>query len=121
MQANTLADNGIGALSFGIKLPDGRLAYPTAPTWIAYGGDDSHCYDNIPVLIRRSTFCDVFVAEARLFLRYSSWLLALLLSQVGIPSYAKVTMTCGCCKNIVMRCVLWLGSSSGTSTIVSAT
>ena len=32
-----------------------------------YGGDDAHCMDNIPVLIRPETFCSVFTAEARVF------------------------------------------------------
>ena len=82
MQAAVLSSNGVGALSFGVKLPDGRLAFPTAPTWMAYGGVETKCWENIPVLIRRDTFCDVFVAEARVFLQYSSWLLSMLLGQV---------------------------------------
>ena len=35
-----------------------------------YGGDDAHCMDNIPVLIRPETFCSVFTAEARVFRSY---------------------------------------------------
>ena len=32
-----------------------------------YGGDDAHCLDNVPILIRPETFCSVFTAEARVF------------------------------------------------------
>ena len=53
---------------------------------MACSGDDHElCEDSIPVLIRRRTFCDAFVAEARTFRTYTSWLLSMYLSQV-IPS-----------------------------------
>ena len=158
MQVGHLLQNSIGALSFGTKLPNGKFAYATGPTWTLYrcelpcclvqhpalvhikapkadtclelrhvlihllwlsgcqsaaqpegdqigchdtamrlaadqrihpliglpcsGDDHEICEDNIPVLIRRSTFCDAFVAEARTFRIYTSWLLSMYLSQV---------------------------------------
>ena len=57
----------MGALAFGVELPNGKQAYPTSPSWMLYGGDDAHCMDNVPVLIRPETFCSVFTAEARVF------------------------------------------------------
>lgn len=32
-----------------------------------------NCTDNVPVLIRRSTFCSGFAADARDFRSYNSW------------------------------------------------
>lgn len=52
---------------FGSVIPSGRISYPTSPTWMTYAGDDSKCMDNIPVLIRPETFCQAFLAEARVF------------------------------------------------------
>ena len=63
----TQRNNKLGALAFGVELPSGKQAYPTSPSWMLYGGDDAHCMDNIPVLIRPETFCSVFTAEARVF------------------------------------------------------
>lgn len=60
-------NNKLGALAFGVELPNGKQAYPTSPSWMLYGGDDAHCMDNVPVLIRPETFCSVFTAEARVF------------------------------------------------------
>ena len=54
MQMGAMLGNGIGALTFGTKLPSGKLAYATGPTWMLYSGDDLEaCEDNVPVLIRR--------------------------------------------------------------------
>ena len=60
-------DNKLGALAFGAELPNGKQAFPTSPSWMLYGGDDAHCLDNVPILIRPETFCSVFTAEARVF------------------------------------------------------
>ena len=84
LQASELAGSGITAWTFGVALPNGKLAYAAAPTWMLYGGEGMHCFEDIPVLVRRDTFCDVFVAEARIFHTYSSWLLSMLLVQVTI-------------------------------------
>ena len=64
--------NKLGALAFGAELPNGKQAFPTSPSWMLYGGDDAHCLDNVPVLIRPETFCSVFTAEARVFRRVPS-------------------------------------------------
>jgi hypothetical protein len=32
-----------------------------------------NCTDNVPVLIRRATFCSAFAADARDFRSYNSW------------------------------------------------
>jgi len=64
---NMQRNNKLGALAFGVELPNGKQAYPTSPSWMLYGGDDAHCMDNVPVLIRPETFCSVFTAEARVF------------------------------------------------------
>ncbi len=61
--------NKLGALAFGAELPNGKQAFPTSPSWMLYGGDDAHCLDNVPVLIRPETFCSVLTAEARVFRR----------------------------------------------------
>ena len=54
LQIGALLRNGIGALTFGTKLPDGKLAYATGPTWMLYSGDELEaCEDSVPVLIRR--------------------------------------------------------------------
>jgi hypothetical protein len=47
------------------------------------------CTDNVPVLMRRSTFCTSFAADARDFRQYNSWVLSLMLSQVASPSMTK--------------------------------
>ena len=64
--------NKLGALAFGAELPNGKQAFPTSPSWMLYGGDDAHCLDNVPILIRPETFCSVFTAEARVFRRVPS-------------------------------------------------
>ncbi len=60
-------NNKLGALAFGAELPNGKQAFPTSPSWMLYGGDDAHCMDDVPVLIRPEIFCSVFTAEARVF------------------------------------------------------
>lgn len=80
-----LKDNGVGALTFGSEVLRGKVAYPMAPTWALYSGDESRCNDDIPVLLRRSVFCKAFLAEARIFRVYHSWVLSMLLSQVPLP------------------------------------
>ena len=32
-----------------------------------------NCTDNVPVLIKRATFCSAFAADARDFRQYNSW------------------------------------------------
>lgn len=88
-QASEAAQTGIGAWTFGVKLPNDKLAYANAPTWMLYGGDDAHCLTDIPILIRRDTFCKTFLAEARVFPRYSSWLVTMMLGQVRRVSAAE--------------------------------
>ena len=78
-----LNNNGIGALTFGAKIPsNGKLSFPTGPTWMLYAGDDSRCNQNVPVLIRKDVFCETYLAEARVFRTYYSWILSMLLGQV---------------------------------------
>ena len=97
---------------FGAQLPNGKHAFPTGPTWILYSGNDQqctelvrlwllrkmhctavsgngtrkrnekHCLLQVPVLLRRGTFCNAYVAQARVFRTYSSWVLGMLLSKV---------------------------------------
>ncbi|KAK9805857.1 hypothetical protein WJX73_008965 [Symbiochloris irregularis] len=73
--------NNVGALTFGAQLPSGKHSFPTSPTWMMYGGDDVHCVENAPVLIDRLGFCKAFLAEARVFRHYTTWVLAMLLHQ----------------------------------------
>lgn len=42
---------GVGALTFGVRLPNLKLAYGSSPTWVLYGGDATTCADSVPVLI----------------------------------------------------------------------
>ena len=44
-------------------------------------GDDLHCNTNVPVVVRKSTFCDTYMAEARVFRTYASWILSMMLNQ----------------------------------------
>ena len=41
-----------------------------------------NCTENVPILIRRATFCGAFNADARNFHTYSSFTLSLMLAQV---------------------------------------
>ena len=83
-QAGQLLQNGIGALTFGVELQNNLTAYPRAPTWMLYAGRDDFCLENVPVVISRDNFCRAFVADARIFPVYSSWLLSLLLTRVTL-------------------------------------
>jgi hypothetical protein len=76
-------DNGVGALTFGVEVPGGKRSWPSGPTWLLYGADDSHCLESVPLLLRKGTFCDNFMAQARVFRTYHSWVLAIMLRQVG--------------------------------------
>ena len=51
LQIAEMRNSPVGALTFGIELPNGKVAYPAAPTWIAYAGDHQHCMDDIPIAI----------------------------------------------------------------------
>ena len=86
LQIAQVVKNGIGAMTFGVQLPHGRLSFPTAPTWMLYTGNDTRCLHNIPILIERQCFCRVFPAEARVFPTYTSWLLSMMLAQVTAAS-----------------------------------
>ena len=59
-----------------------QVSFPTGPTWLLYDGDDAHCAESIPLLLARRTFCDAFVAHARVFRTYQSWVLTMMLRQV---------------------------------------
>ena len=65
--------NNIGALTFGAELPTGKWAFPSSPSWMLYGGgsggggEEAHCLENVPILIRPETFCNVYLAESRVF------------------------------------------------------
>jgi hypothetical protein len=54
-------------MTFGAQLPNGKHSYPTSPSWVMYGGDDTQCVENVPLLIRREIFCQAFLAESRVF------------------------------------------------------
>ena len=77
-----LTDNKIGALVFGAEVAGGKVAFPSSPTWMLYSGDEARCNDDVPVLIRKQVFCDSYLAEARVFRTYHSWVLSMLLGQV---------------------------------------
>lgn len=51
-----------------------------------------NCTDNVPVLIRRTTFCSAFAADARDFRSYNSWVrhhsMAAFASVLAIPLLA---------------------------------
>ena len=53
----------IGALTFGVQLTSGSQAFPSSPTWLLHDSGESvrRCYSNIPVLIRASTLCEVYI------------------------------------------------------------
>ena len=34
-----------------------------------------NCTDNVPILIKRATFCSAFAADARDFRQYNSWVI----------------------------------------------
>ena len=87
-----LRDSPIGALTFGIELPIGKVAYPSAPTWIAYAGDHQRCLDHIPIAISTKAFCNAFLGQARVFRYFNAWVLAMLLQHSGkmLHSYPKV-------------------------------
>ncbi|KAK9907269.1 hypothetical protein WJX75_000339 [Coccomyxa subellipsoidea] len=80
-------DNGVGALTFGVELSGGRVTWPSGPTWLLYGGDDSHCMESVPVLLRKGTFCSSFVAQARVFRTYHSWVLSMMLRRAGLRTH----------------------------------
>eukprot|EP00884_Botryococcus_braunii_P014758 jgi/Botrbrau1/23283/Bobra.0102s0026.1 len=82
--ANTMLRNGVGALTFGVELPVGKHSYPSAPTWMLYTGDDTNCIENIPLLMRKDLFCNVYLAEARTFRTYYSWVMVKMLRQAGL-------------------------------------
>ena len=96
VQVGAHLEDGIGALTFGVQLPDCTLSFPTAPGWILYTGNATNCLEDMPVVIRRDTFCRAFVAEARMFPRYTSWLLSLLLGQV-MPSFGHAFLAVSQC------------------------
>jgi hypothetical protein len=63
-----------------------QVSFPTGPTWLLYDGDDAHCAESVPLLLARATFCDAFVAHARVFRTYQSWVLTMMLRQVRAGS-----------------------------------
>ncbi|KAK9821580.1 hypothetical protein WJX81_008053 [Elliptochloris bilobata] len=84
---STARDNGVGALVFGAQMPSGKHAFPTGPTWILYSGNEQQCTELVPMLLQRGTFCEAYVAQARVFRTYSSWVLAMLLSKAGLRTH----------------------------------
>ena len=42
----------------------------------------ARCMESVPLLLRKSTFCDSFFAHARVFRTYQSWVLIMMLHQV---------------------------------------
>lgn len=74
-----IRNSPVRALTFGIELPNDKVAFPSAPTWIAYAGDHQHCMNDIPVAIATNTFCNAFLGQARVFQYYNAWILAFLL------------------------------------------
>lgn len=66
------------------------------------------CTEDVPVLLRRTTFCGAFAADARDFRVYSSWVLSLMLSQVGAaptPTFSPVPLQgLGVTKELFPQC-----------------
>ena len=97
-------------------LAPGQVSYPTGPTWLLYDGDDAHCAESIPLLLARSTFCDAFVAHARVFRTYQSWVLTMMLRQVPVLatelafSLAKIGMRRLLARHRWHAC-LWCGAA----------
>lgn len=87
-----LRNSPIAALTFGVELPTGKVAYPSAPTWIAYAGDHQRCLDHIPIAISTKAFCNAFLGQARVFRYFNAWVLAMLLQHSGkmLHTYPKV-------------------------------
>lgn len=87
-----MQNSPVRALTFGIELPNEKMAFPSAPTWVAYAGDHQHCMDDIPVALSTKTFCRAFLGEARVFQYYNAWILAMLLdhSSYLMHAYPKV-------------------------------
>ena len=52
-----------------------------------------NCTDNVPVLIKRATFCSAFAADARDFRQYNSWVIL-----PGFPAFPRqLTAVCTAC------------------------
>lgn len=65
----------LGALVFGAKIGDNKVSYPSSPTWIIYHGAEPLCVENVPLLVQKHVFCSSFLAEARDFPVFQTWLL----------------------------------------------
>ena len=48
----------------GLQIYEGKI-----DPWVM----SDNCTDNVPVLIKRATFCSAFAADARDFRQYNSW------------------------------------------------
>jgi len=104
----TALDTGVGARPFGGDVGGGRVSWPSGPTWLLYSGDDSHCMESVPLLLRLGTFCDAFVAQARVFRTYHSWVLSMMLRQVCSHALCSALMRCAVLRCAALRCaVLW--------------
>ncbi|CAL5218412.1 g88 [Coccomyxa viridis] len=95
LSVGQLTGSPVGGLTFGAHVPEikkrgERVSYPSGPTWQIYEGKidpwvmSDNCTDNVPVLIKRATFCSAFAADARDFRQYNSWVLSLMLEQSGM-------------------------------------
>lgn len=61
-----------------------QVAFPSAPSWALYSGDNVNCMSDVPVLIPATTFCSTFLGEAHVVHNYSTWSLAMLLEKSGL-------------------------------------
>ena len=69
-----------------------QTAYPSAPTWMMYAGDHTHCMNSIPIAISRGSFCKYYQGAARVYQLYEPWVLSMLLvhANVQLHTYPKV-------------------------------
>lgn len=49
---------------YGLQIYEGKV-----DPWVM----SDNCTDNVPILIKRATFCSAFAADARDFRQYNSW------------------------------------------------
>lgn len=82
----------IGALAFGVKMDGRSISFPTAPTWLLYSQDPSHCETQFPLLVRRRVLCEAFAVDPHVFPVFEPWILADVLNQqdLMVATYPEV-------------------------------
>ena len=74
----------VAALTFGVRMDNTSVSFPSAPTWLLYSRHPGYCEPLFPILVRRRVLCQAFAVDTHVFPIFEPWILSDVLSQQNL-------------------------------------